>query len=398
LKKSGLKPKTFLFLLLLFSVVSVYIVNRITVKQYSVISSIQQSYENLEPQLREENISNATNNGVCGTPVTLYEGTDNCDGGGGINIDFSQRNGGRRSGVQVTKDTKIKISKIVFPVEILSGTDIPNTNLTFKKSEISLPSSSAIVSNRLQTVGNYPGQSNVEGALYETWGTVAEVKSEGEVTNKVTAVFNKYIQNNTRACAECSTNSDQSEKTAEVVNDRSSIPGHSTNQELETVILMCKDENSISVDAKEISCIDEEFSIVKRITAIFSSSDWEDCNKVEYDEDGNIISTGQCIDIENVVLDLSGIFEQSNEMYGRAVSSAMYPGRNYNEEVIHTFPAWIDVDGKGIFKVSAKMNVPYEAWRMYNSYDDIESETPSSNALKAYLKWIEGLNRDSVSF
>lgn len=393
-----LKPKNFLLLLTLFGVLSVYGVRKLSLKEYTVNTQIEQSSENLQPQLRDETVKSATNNGVCGTPVTLYDGTDNCDGGGSVSIDFSTNNGGRRSGVQVTKDTSIKISKIVFPAQILSGTDIPNTNLTFKKNEISLPSSSAIMPTRLQTVGNYPGQAVVEGTVYETWGTTAEVEAEGEVTNRVTAVFDKYVRSNTQACATCSTNSDQSEKTAEVVNDRSSLPGHSTNEGLDTLILMCKDENSISIDANELSCIDEEYSIIKRITAVFNTTDWEECNKVEYDEEGNLVSNGKCIDIENIVLDLSGIFEQSNETYSKAANTGIYPGRNYSSELTLTFPAWIDIDGRGIYKVSARINVPYEAWRMYNTYDDIESETPSSNALKSYLKWVEGLNRDSATF
>jgi hypothetical protein len=45
------------------------------------------------------------------------------------------------------------------------------------------------------------------------------------------------------------------------------------------------------------------------------------------------------------------------------------------------------------------MNVPYECWRMSQEFDDTEGdETPTDAGLKAFMKYIESLNRDSVKF
>jgi hypothetical protein len=161
---------------------------------------------------------------------------------------------------------------------------------------------------------------------------------------------------------------------------------------------MCKDEDSISVTPQGVGCIDEGYSILKRVTAVFSGSDWEQCNKVEYDEEGNIISDGRCIDIEDVELDLSGIFENTNNAYKKIVDTQMYPNSGYNCELALSFPAWVEIDGRGIYKVSAKINVPYECWRKNQEFDDTASETPSDRGLKAFIEYIEDLNRDSINF
>jgi hypothetical protein len=161
---------------------------------------------------------------------------------------------------------------------------------------------------------------------------------------------------------------------------------------------MCKDEDSISVDPTGFACLDEEYSILKRVTAIFSASAWEQCNEVEYDNEGNIISDGRCIDIEDVQLDLSGIFENTNTAYSRIIDNHKSPESEYDCELAISFPAWIEIDGKGIYKISAKMNVPYECWRKSQEFDDINSETPSGIGVKTFIEYIEGLNRESINF
>jgi hypothetical protein len=286
------------------------------------------------------------------------------------------------------------------PLGILSGTDIPTTNIQLKEDQYILPAASSLFVNRHEDVARPPDTQKVSAVEYETWATKGEISfSESEEPSQESqVVVDEYTQSNTEECATCSTNSDKSEKIGKLVRDRNLPPGHSADISTEVPLLLCKDEDSISVDPDGIACIDEEFSILKQVTAIFSGSDWEQCNKVEYDEEGNLISDGRCIDIEDVQLDLSGIFENTNSAYERIVDNHMSPGSGYDCELSVSFPAWIEIDGKGIYKISAKMNVPYECWRKSQEFDDTESETPPDIGIKAFIKYIETLSRDLVKF
>jgi hypothetical protein len=391
-------------MLILFASLSVFISKKIFVRAYSVDSNVEQSNETLQPKLREDEIRAVSNsNGVCGTPVVLYEGTENCSGGGTVDIDFGERNGGQRSGTLVySKDLSLKISKITIPLGILSGTDIPNTNIKLSKDSYILPGASSMFVDRHEDVGRAPGSDRVPVVEYDTWATKGQVSfSElGEPSQEAQIVVDEYVPSNTENCATCSTNSDKSEKIAEVVKNRMLPPGYNGNEiETEVSVLMCKGEDSISVNPTGVGCIDEDFSILKRVTAIFSGSDWQQCNEIEYDEEGNIISSdGRCIDIEDVELELNGIFAETNKTYKNIVDIQMPPNSGYNCEQSITFPAWIEIDGKGIYKVSAKMNVPYECWRKNQEFDDIDSETPSGRGVDSFIRYIEELNRESIKF
>jgi hypothetical protein len=397
-----LQPKQFLIILVLFAICSAFVSRKVLVRAYSVDSNIEQSSETLQPRLREEEVRAVnSSNGVCGTPVILYEDTQNCSGGGNVDVDFGERNGGRRRGTVVySKDLSLKVSKITIPLGILSGTGLPNTNIKISKDSYILPAASSLFVDRHEDVNRAPGTEKVETVEYDTWATKGEISfSElDEPSQESQVVVDEYVPSNTEECSTCSTNSDNSEKIGDLVNNRTLPPGHSEDVESKVTLLMCKDEDSISVNPKGVACVDEEFSILKQVTAIFSGSDWEKCNKVEYDDEGNLISDGRCIDIENVVLDLSGIFENSNTAYKKIVDTQMYPNSGYNCEMSVTFPAWVEIDGKGIYKISAKMNVPYECWRKSQEFDDTDSETPTDRGLKAFIKYVEELNRESIKF
>lgn len=402
LNSNRLKPKQFLIILSTFAVVAVFVSKKLIVNAYNITSNTAQYNENLKPQIREESVKAVNNsNGACGLPVVVYEDTQNCSGGGSVEVDFGERNGGRETGTVVySKDLSLKISKITVPLGVLSGTGIGNTNISLTRDSYILPAASSMFVDRHEDIGRAPGSEKVSVVEYETWATKGELSfSELEERSQESeVVVDEYIPSNTTNCASCSTNSDKSEKIGKLVNDRTLSPGHSGNIEAKIPVLMCKDEDSISVNPTGVGCIDEEFSILKRVTAIFSGSDWQQCNEVEYDDEGNIISDGKCIDIENVVLDLSGIFENTNTAYKKIVDTQMAPNNSYDCEMSITFPAWVEIDGKGIYKISAKMNVPYECWRKSQEFDDIKSETPKGIVMKAFLKYIEELKRDSVKF
>jgi len=389
-------------LLTAFAMFTVFVTKQLFIKTYALDSAVNQYNENLQPMLKENEVKAVDNDqGVCGTPVVVYEDTQNCSGGGTVDVDFSESNGGSKSGTVVySKDLSLKVSKITIPLGILSGTDIFNTNLSLTNDSYILPSASALFTNRHEDVGRPPTTPKVEVVEYDTWATKGQVSFSEleEPSQESNVVVEEYVPSNTQECATCSTNSDKSEQIGGLVNDRTLPPGHSSNIEAYLPVLMCKDEDSISVTPRGVGCIDEGYSILKRVTAIFSGSDWQQCNEVQYDEEGNIVLDGRCIDIENVVLDLSGIFENTNVAYKKIVDSQMNPDSGYNCELSLTFPAWIEIDGKGIYKVSAKINVPYECWRKNQEFDDTDSETPSDRGLKAFIEYIEGLSRDSVNF
>jgi hypothetical protein len=251
-----------------------------------------------------------------------------------------------------------------------------------------------------EDVSRPPGTEKVSVVEYDTWATEGKISfSElDEPSQESDIVVDEYVETNTEECATCSTNSDKSEKIGELVRDRNLPPGHSADISAKVPVLMCKSEDSIDVDPDGTACIDEEFSILKQVTAIFSGSDWQKCNEIEYDDEGNIISDGRCIDIEKVQLDLSGIFQNTNSAYEKIVGKHMYPGNKYDCELSVSFPAWVEIDGKGIYKVSAKMNVPYECWRKSQEFDDTDSETPPDIGIKSFIKYIETLDRDTVKF
>jgi hypothetical protein len=300
-----------------------------------------------------------------------------------------------------SKDLSLKVSKITIPLGILSGSDIANTNLRITTDEYIIPAASSMFVDRHEDVQRAPGSEKIDSVEYETWATKGEV-SFAEVddsSQESQVIVDEYVPSNTQQCASCSTNSDKSEKIGKLVNDRTLPPEYNEDIETQLPVLMCKDEDSVSVEANGVACIDEEFSVLKQVTAIFSGSDWQQCNEIEYDDEGNIISDGRCIDIENVELVLNGIFQETNAGYKKIVDKQTYPGNNYNCEMSITFPAWIEIDGKGIYKVSAKMNVPYECWRMSQEFDDIEEdETPTNAGIKSFLKYIEALDREAVKF
>lgn len=402
MKDKRLKPKNFLLLLITFSLFCVFVTRRVILREYVIFANTRQSFENLQPRRREEEVHSVTDmEGLCGTPVTIYEDIENCQGGGAVEVDFAERNGGTRSGNLVySKDLSLKISKITIPIQILSGTDIPNTNITIKEDEYILPGASSLFVDRHEDVGRFPGRDRLEVVEYETWATVGELSfSElGEPSQRSELIVDEYVETKTPDCASCSTNSDRSEQIGELVNNRTLFPGHSISIESKVPVLMCKDEDSIYVDAKRVACIDEQFSFLKRVTAIFSSARWEQCNKVEYDEEGNLISDGRCIDMESVVLDLSGIFSNTNAGYKKIVDKQLYPASGYDCEMSLTFPAWVEVDGKGIYRISAKMNVPYECWRKSQEFDDTDKKTPSRRSIEALIEYIEILNRDVSKF
>lgn len=402
LKNKRLQPKEFLILLILFASFSVFLTRRLFVRTYRLDSNIEQSRESIQPQLRITEVKAANNSDeVCGSPVVVYEGTQNCSGGGNVQVDFGERNGGRRNGTVVySKDLSLKISKITMPLGVLSGTEIPNTNISITEDDYILPAASSLFVDGHEDVGRLPGSPKAEAVEYDTWATVGQVSfSElGEPSQESQVVVDEYVPSDTEECATCSTNSDKSEKIGELVKNRTLSPGHSRDVEATLPVLMCQDEESISISPTGVACIDEEYSILKRVTAIFSGSDWEQCNELEYDEEGNLISDGRCIDIENVVLDLSGIFENTSAAYKKIVDSQMHPDSGYNCELSLTFPAWVEIEGKGIYKISAKINVPYECWRKSQEFDDTNSETPSDRGLKAFIKFVEGLNRDFIKF
>jgi hypothetical protein len=404
LKQHRLEPKQFLILLTLFGVVSIYITRKPFLKEYLVNTNTQQSFENLQPQLREDDVKASTSsNGVCDTPVTIYEGIDNCEGGGEATVDFGRNNGGQTLGSTVysKENLSIKISKITMPVGFLSGSDIPNTNITITKDSYILPSASSMLVDRHEDVGRYPGKEKVPTVVNATWATDTSVIVEDDTRQNANTVVDTYVPSNTTACATCSTNSDKSEKIGKIVYERTLSPGHTTSEENENqIVLMCKNDTSVPIDAKGFTCIDEEYSILKKVSsAAIKVADWLQCSKVEYDDEGNLISDGKCYDTEDIVLDLSGIFENTTNAYKKAVDSNLYPGNDYNGERSIIFPAWIEIDGKGIYKISAKMNVSQlEYWRKTQEFDDVESETPSSASFQAYWKYIEGLNRNTVKF
>lgn len=402
MRSKRLKPKQFLILLIFFALASVFLSQKVIVNAYNIAFNTAQIDEILIPKVREETKAVESSNTVCGTPVVVYEDTQNCSGGGSVDVDFSESNGGRKQGTVVySKDLSLKISKITIPLNILSGSDIPSTNIEITKgNKYILPSASSMFVDAHENVGRIPGEEKVSVVEYETWATTGEVlfSEVEESSQKSQVVVDEYVLSNTKECAICSTNSDKSEKIGGLVNSRSLSPGHSNDIESKVPILMCKDEDSIEVDAKGVGCIDEEFSILKRVTAIFSGSDWEKCNEVEYDEEGNIISDGRCIDIENVVLDLSGIFENTNMAYEKIVDDHTAPGSEYTCEMAVTFPAWVEIDGKGIYKISAKINVPYECWRKNQEFDDTDSETPSSVKITEFVRYLEGLNMGAIKF
>jgi hypothetical protein len=402
LNSKRIQPKQFLLLLILFASLSVFISKKLFVKAYTLDSAVNQYNDTLQPRLREDEVKAVNNSdGVCGSPVVVYEGTQNCEGGGTVDVNFSENNGGRRNGTVVySKDLSLKISKITIPLGVLSGTDIGSTNISIDNDNYILPAASSMFTDKHEDVVRAPTTAKVDSVEYETWATVGQVSfSElDEPSQESEVVVDEYVPSNTEECATCSTNPDKSEKIGEVVNNRTLPPGHSENIEANLPVLMCKDENSISVTPQGVGCIDEGYSILKRVTAVFSGSDWEQCNAIEYDEEGNIISDGRCIDIENVELDLSGIFQNTNTAYKKVVDAQMYPGSGYNCELSLSFPAWVEIDGKGIYEVSAKINVPYECWRKSQEFDDTDSETPSDRGLKAFIEYIEDLNRDSINF
>jgi hypothetical protein len=402
LETKKLQPKQFLFLLIAFALMSVFFSEKLFVKAYSLETSISQFNDNLQPLLREEEVRAAeSSQGVCGSPVVIYEDTQNCTGGGSVDVDFSENNGGSRSGTYVySKDLSLKVSKVTIPLGILSGTDINSTNLSLKNDSYILPASSSMFTDTHEDVGRAPSRPKVEAVEYDIWATKGEVSFSEleEPSQESNVVVEEYVPSNTEECATCSTNPDKSEKIGKLVNDRTLPPGHSEDVEAYLPVLMCKDEDSISVTPKGVACIDEGYSVLKRVTAIFSGSDWEQCNQPQYDEEGNLISDGKCINIEDVILDLSGIFENTNAAYKKIVDSQMNPDSGYNCEMSLSFPAWVEIDGRGIYKVSAKINVPYECWRKSQEFDDTNSETPSDLGLKAFIKYIESLGRDSVNF
>jgi hypothetical protein len=403
LKNKQLHPNKLLILLICFALFSIFLTKKVLIKEYSIDNNIAQYNENLQPLLREDEVKAAENsNQVCGSPVVVYEGTENCAGGGSVDVDFSENNGGRRSGTVVySKDLSLKVSKITIPLGILSGSDIPNTNLRITTDEYMIPAASSLFVDKHEDVRRSPDTEKVKYTEYDTWATKSNVSFTelGESSQESQVVVDEYVPSSTQECASCSTNSDRSEKIGKLVNDRTTVPQYEKDIETKLPVLMCKDENSISVEADGVACIDEEFSVLKQITAIFSGSDWQQCNEIEYDDEGNIISDGRCIDIENVVLNLDGIFQNTNQAYENIVNRQISPYSEYNCEMSITFPAWIEIDGKGIYKVSAKMNVPYECWRMSQEFDDTEGdETPTDAGLKAFMKYIESLNRDSVKF
>lgn len=403
MKNTLIKPKQFLILLVLFGFISISISKKIQIKEYNITSNTAQISETLEPKIREDEVKAVSNNnGICGSPVVIYDDNQNCLGGGSVDIDYSENNGGRKSGTMVySKELSLKVSKVTIPLGVLSGSDIPTTNIKLTKDSYLLPSASSLFTDRHEDVRRAPFTSKVVAVEYDTWATKGKVSfSElDEPSQEANIVVDEYAPSNTERCATCSTNPDKSEKIAKVVNDRSLPPDQNGEVEAQLPVLMCKGEDSVTVNPTGVSCIDEEYSILKRVTAIFSGSDWEECNKVEYDDEGNIISDGRCIDIEDIVLDLSGIFENTNTAYKQIVDSQMHPGNNYNGELALTFPAYVEIDGRGIYKVSAKINVPYEYWRMSQEFDDIEeNETPTSAGIKAFIKYTEALNRGTVKF
>lgn len=399
--KKQLQPKQLLILLTTFALLSVFLSKKLLVKAYHFNTQIQQTNETLQPLLRKDEVKAVSNNNICGSPVVIFEETQNCSGGGSVDVDFGERNGGKRSGTVVySKDLSLKVSKITIPLGILSGTDIPDSNIKLSKDSYILPGASSMFVDRHEDVGRAPTSAKITAVEYDTWATKGQVSfSElDEPSQEAKIVVDEYVPSNTQDCATCSTNSDKSEKIAEVVNNRTLPPGHSKNIEAKLPVLMCKGEDSISVDPKGVGCIDEDFSILKQVTAIFSGSDWQQCNEIEYDDEGNMISDGRCIDIENVELDLSGIFQNTNATYKKIVDVQMYPNSGYNCEQSVTFPAWVEIDGKGIYKITAKMNVPYECFRKGQEFDDTESETPSSRVIEAFIRYIEELKRDSIKF
>jgi hypothetical protein len=386
----------------LFGLGASYITKKVVVNAYDISQNTAQIGEMVEPKLREQEVKAAGNpTGVCGSPVNIYEDTENCSGGGTVDVDFSQNNGGRRSGTLVySKDLSLKVSKITMPLGVLSGTDIPSTNIILTEDQYIIPAASSLFVDRHEDVSRPPGTEKVSVVEYDTWATKGEISfSElGEPSQEANVVVDEYVETNTEECATCSTNSDKSEKIGQLVRDRSLPPGHSDDITAKVPVLMCKNEDTISVDPDGIACVDEEFSILKQVTAVFSGSDWQQCNEIEYDSQGNIISDGRCIDIEDVQLDLSGIFQNTNSAYEKIVGKHMYPGNQYDCELSVSFPAWVEIDGKGIYKVSAKMNVPYECWRKSQEFDDTESETPPDIGIKSFIKYIETLDRDIVKF
>lgn len=99
LRKYRLGQRQFLILLILFAVSSVYLSNNLFVKDYLINIDTQQSFENLQPELRSNEVKATTStNGLCGTPVTIYEGVENCEGGGTAPVDFGRNNGGKALG------------------------------------------------------------------------------------------------------------------------------------------------------------------------------------------------------------------------------------------------------------------------------------------------------------
>ena len=400
--KKNLQPKQLLLLLSIFGILSVLVTKNIFVKEYNVEVNAQQSFENLTPQKKTASVKASTSNNVCGEPVVVYTDGENCSGGGSTTMDVSSNAGGtNRGSVIYSDDLQLVISKITIPTNLLSGSDIPNTNLILRNDDYVLPAASSMLTEHHAEVGRAPGESVDTGVVYDTWASKGSTKFAelDENSNEVEVVVDEYVPSNTQACATCSTNPDRSNTIGETVLARQSIPGHTTTEEDEgQIILMCKDENSIKVDANGLTCIDEEYSVLKKVTAMFSVDDWYECSRIEYDEEGNQITDGKCINTEDIVLDLSSIFGNTNEAYARGVANNTYPGSDYNGELSIIFPAWVEIKGEGIFKVSAKITVPYEYYRQMNAFDDTESETPSRNQYNAFIKYVEGLDRPITSF
>jgi hypothetical protein len=109
LKNKQLHPNKLLILLICFALFSIFLTKKVLIKEYSIDNNIAQYNENLQPLLREDEVKAAENsNQVCGSPVVVYEGTENCAGGGSVDVDFSEIT----EGEEVVQSYIVKICRL----------------------------------------------------------------------------------------------------------------------------------------------------------------------------------------------------------------------------------------------------------------------------------------------
>jgi hypothetical protein len=394
--RKRIKPISFLLIISAFALFCIALSNSFKINQYNFVVLANQE---LSPQRYQSptSVGGASSN-ICGTPITIYEDTLSCPQSSVTEIDFGQRNGGGKSGqIVVSKNLQAKVYSISKPTTLLSGSDIPNTAPVLRKDSLMLPSADTFFSEKHFNYGKYPGQDTPthQAAPYASDYELKFGEADA-ISQKGNYIEDEYRVSNTQACASCKSDPTSSNMYAQTLRKRTEYPNQGyTNTP--TASLACATPNSISVNSLRLACIDEKVSLLTRLTSFFTDTSWIECNKVEYDEEGRLISDGRCIDTKDITLELDGIFEETNTTYKKMVHTTKSPKESveYNGEIKYVFPAKIQVDGR-IYSINASINAPAEYYRNASAVSNIPGDTVSAQLYNAFIKFWSGQDSTGI--